>query len=213
MSARRRSMSIEKLLWRLGLALTVSLVATGAPSSQDATLAIVGCAVIDGNGGPPLPDAGVGVRGSRISAVGPRASVRIPDCATLIDAKGGYAPPRVIDTNVHLSLYGGVKDRYETLVRYHSRQNEIVLEAAQLQLKYGVTTVRDSYGMLTPLAQARDSMARGEAVGARILAAGNIVGWGGPYSGSFSLTPERDFTLFPQHINDSLTQHRPQDPM
>src|SRR5262245_64392977 len=105
-------MSIGKLLRRLGLALTVSLMAQGAPSSQAATLAIVGCTVIDGNGGPPLHDAVVVVRGSRISAVGPRASVRVPDSATVIDAKGGYALPGFIDTNVHLSLYGGVKDRY-----------------------------------------------------------------------------------------------------
>src|SRR5215470_10684282 len=210
---RRRSMPRFKLLCRLGLALTVSLVATSAPSSQGAMLAIVGCTVIDGNGGPPLPDAVVVVRGSRISAVGPRASVRIPDGASVIDAKGGYALPGFIDTNVHLSLYGGVKDRYETLVRYQSRQNEIVLEAAQLQLKYGVTTVRDSYGMLTPLVQARDSIARGEAVGARILAAGNIVGWGGPYSVSFSLTPERDLTLFQEQMNDSITQGGGEDLM
>ena len=47
-------MSTGKLLWRLGLALTVSLVASSAPGSQGAMLAIVGCTVIDGNGGPPL---------------------------------------------------------------------------------------------------------------------------------------------------------------
>src|SRR5215475_7063853 len=206
MSARRRSMSIGNLLWGLGLALTVSLMAPGALSSQGATLAIVGCTVIDGNGGPPLPDAVVVVRGSRISAVGPRASIRIPVGATVIDANGGYALPGFIDTNVHLSLYGGLRDRYETLVRYHSRQSEIVLEAAQLQLKYGVTTVRDSYGMLMPLTQIRDAIARGEAVGARILAAGNIVGWGGPYSVSFSLTSEKDLTLFQERMNDAITQ-------
>src|SRR5215813_3795112 len=206
-------MSKGKILRRIGFALAVSLIAPSAPSSQSPTLAIVGGAVIDGNGGPPLPDAVVLVRGSRISAVGPRASVRIPDGATVIDAKGGYALPGFIDTNVHLSLYGGVRDRYETLVRYHSRQNEIVLEAAQLQLKYGVTTVRDSYGMLTPLVQTRDSIARGEAVGARILAAGNIVGWGGPYSVSFSLTPERDLTLFQEQVNDAITQGGGEDLM
>src|SRR5262249_57781466 len=80
------------------------------------------------------------------------------------------------------------------------------LEAAQLQLKYGVTTVRDSYGMLTPLVQTRDAIAKGEAVGARILAAGNILGWGGPYSVSFSLIPERDLTLFQEQMNDAITQ-------
>jgi imidazolonepropionase-like amidohydrolase len=206
-------MSRGESSWWLGLALAVSLVAPGAPGAQSTALAIVGCTVIDGNGGPPLPDAVVVVRGSRISAVGPRASVRIPDGATVIDAKGHYALPGFIDTNVHLSLYGGVKDRYETLVRYHSRQNEIVLEAAQLQLKYGVTTVRDSYGMLTPLVQARDAIARGEAVGARILAAGNIVGWGGPYSVSFSMIPEKDLTLFQEQMNDSITQGAGEDLM
>src|SRR5262245_27347063 len=118
-------MSRIKSLCRLSLALAVILVAPGTPGSQGASFAIVGCTVIDGNGGPPLPDAVVMVRGSRVSAVGPRASVRIPDDATVIDAKGGYALPGFVDTNVHLSLYGGVKDRYETLVRYHSRQNEI----------------------------------------------------------------------------------------
>src|SRR5207253_10068330 len=105
-----------------------------------------------------------------------------------------------------LSLYGGTKDRYESLVRYHSRQNEIVLEAAQLQLKYGVTTVRDSYGMLVPLMQTRETIARGEAVGARILAAGNIVGWGGPYSISFSLTRTTGLTLFQEQMDDAITQ-------
>jgi hypothetical protein len=47
-------MSTGKLLWRLGLALTVSFVASSAPGSQGAMLAIVGCTVIDGNGGPPV---------------------------------------------------------------------------------------------------------------------------------------------------------------
>ena len=64
---------------------------------------------------------------------------------------------------MHLSLYGGVNDRYETLVRYHDRQSEIVLEAAQLQLAHGVTTVRDSYGVLPPLVEVRERIRRGQA--------------------------------------------------
>src|SRR5262245_20015850 len=102
-------MVIGKLLWRLGLVLSISLIASRAPGLQSTTLAIVGCTVIDGNGGSPLPDAVVLVKGPRISAVGPRAAVRIPEGATIIDAKGGYVLPGFIDTNVHLSLYGGVK--------------------------------------------------------------------------------------------------------
>ena len=171
-----------------------------------AAIAIVGATVIDGNGGTPIRDAAVVIRGTRIAAVGPRASIEIPPDAKVVEGRGQYVLPGFVDTNVHLSLYGGTGDRYETLVRYHSRQPEIVLEAAQLQLKHGVTTVRDSYGVLPALVAVRDAIAAGRAVGPRILAAGNIVGWGGPYSVSFSLIPERGLTLFQEQVNDEIAQ-------
>ena len=169
-------------------------------------LAITGATLIDGNGGPAVPDSVILVSGQRITGIGPRSSTRIPANAKVIDASGRYVTPGFIDTNVHLSLYGGSRDRYETLAKYNSRQDDIVLEAAQLQLRYGVTTVRDSYGMLVPLTRVRDAIARGDAIGARIFAAGNIVGWGGPYSISFSLTPQKDLTRFQQEMNDAVAQ-------
>ena len=57
----------------------------------------------------------------------------------------------------------------------HGRSTQDQFEAAQIDLKHGITTVRDSYGMLVPLTQVRDRIQRGDAVGARIQAAGNIV--------------------------------------
>jgi imidazolonepropionase-like amidohydrolase len=186
-------------------AILVFLTAVGA-TAQTPVTAITGATLIDGNGGPPVADSALVITGSRITAAGPRASVKIPAGAKIVDAAGRYIVPGFIDTNVHLSLYGGKQDRYESLVRYQPRQNEIVLEAAQIQLKHGVTTVRDSYGMLIPLTQVRDQIARGEAIGARIQAAGNIVGWGGPYSLTFSLTPEKDLTLFQEQMNDYIAQ-------
>src|SRR5215471_1563121 len=145
-------------------------------------VAILGATLIDGSGGPAVKDSAIVVSGARIAAVGPRASVRVPAGATVINGTRLFVIPGLIDTNVHLSLYGGARDRYETLAKYNSRQDEIVLEAAQIQLRYGVTTVRDSYGVLGPLTRVRAAIAQGNAIGARILAAGNIVGWGGPYS-------------------------------
>jgi imidazolonepropionase-like amidohydrolase len=174
--------------------------------AQPGSLAIVGATVIDGNGGAPLKNAVVVITGSRIAAVGPRASTTIPSGAQTIDAAGAFVVPGFVDTNVHLSLYGGMNDRYETLVRYHDRQQEIVLEAAQTQLAYGITTVRDSYGMLRPLVAVRDRIAAGSSVGPRILAAGNIVGWSGPYSISFSLTRGNGLTLFQEQMNDEIAQ-------
>ena len=184
--------------WMLGLAVAACGFA------QD--IAVVGATLIDGNGGSTVRDAVVVIHESRITAAGVRGTVTIPAAAKIIDATGRFIVPGFIDTNVHLSLYGGARDRYETLTKYNSRQDEIVLEAAQIALRYGVTTVRDSYGMLMPLVRVRDRIARGELLGARILAAGNIVGWGGPYSISFSLTPQRDLTRFQEEMNDAIAQ-------
>jgi imidazolonepropionase-like amidohydrolase len=167
--------------------------------------AIVGATLIDGTGGALIPDAVVVIAGSRITAAGPRASITIPAGATTINARGQWIVPGFIDTNVHLSLYGGQNERYETMVRYQARFDDIVLEAAQIELSYGVTTVRDSYGALVPLTHVRDAIARGDKVGTRILAAGNILGWSGPYSFSFAkvTTP---LTLFQEQMNDFIAQ-------
>jgi imidazolonepropionase-like amidohydrolase len=181
------------------------------PETAPAT-AIVGGTVIDGNGGPPVADAVVVIRGSRIAAVGPRSAVTIPPGASQVDARGRWILPGLIDTNVHLSLYGGQNERYETLVRYQSRQNDIVLEAAQIDLSHGITTVRDSYGALPPLVQVRDAIARGERIGSRILAAGNILGWSGPYSFSFSRVTG-PLTLFQEQMNDFIAQGAGEDLM
>jgi imidazolonepropionase-like amidohydrolase len=188
----------------LVLGLAACFAAPLAASAQD--VAIVGATVIDGNGGPPIPGATIVVQDGRITALGGHGEVLVPDGATVIDAAGRWIVPGFIDTNVHLSLYGGMRDRYETLAKYYDRENEIVLEAAQVDLAYGVTTVRDSYGFLIPLTQVRDAIAGGKATGTRILAAGNIVGWGGPYSVSFALAPQRDTTRFQAEMDDAMAQ-------
>jgi imidazolonepropionase-like amidohydrolase len=190
----------------LSLLATLALLFAHASAQPSSTVtALVGGTVIDGNGGAPVADAVILVSAGRITAVGPRASVTVPAGATTIDARGRWIVPGMIDTNVHLSLYGGQNDRYETLVRYQNRQDDIVLEAAQIDLTFGVTTVRDSYGMLRPLVRVRDQINRGEKVGARILAAGNILGWSGPYSFSFSRVMGQ-LTLFQEQMNDEVAQ-------
>ncbi|MDE2805976.1 MAG: amidohydrolase family protein [Gemmatimonadota bacterium] len=172
-----------------------------AIAAQTAT-AIVGATLIDGNGGPPLEDGTIVWAGNRITAVGPSGEVDVPEGATVIDGAGKFVTPGFIDSNVHLSLYGAG----ETIVRYFDRNAALTLEAAQMQLKHGFTTVRDSYGSLLALMEVRDAIARGDTVGPRMLVAGNIVGWGGPYSISFSLIRERNLTLFQEQFNDYITQ-------
>ena len=192
--------------YRPAFAVLCIALGLGVRAEQPAVVAITGGTIIDGNGGAPVGDGVVVVSGNRITSAGPRSSVPVPAGATTIDARGKFIVPGLIDTNVHLSLYGGIGERYETIAKYHPRQREIVLEAAQLQLRHGVTTVRDSYGLLVPLVAVRDQIASGAAIGPRILAAGNIVGWGGPYSISFSLIREQGLTLFQEQVNDEVSQ-------
>src|SRR5262245_55955552 len=188
------------------IALLAGVTLSAAPAAER-SIAFVGATLIDGRGGAPLQDAVVVVTGRRIAAVGGRGSIQQPKGAQVVDATGKYLLPGFIDTNVHLSLYGAATpERYETLVRYQPRQADVVLEASQMQLKSGVTTVRDSYGVLEPLLAVRDAIARGEAVGARMLVAGNIVGWGGPFSISFGLISEKNLSPFQEQMNDAISQ-------
>ncbi|HEV8216075.1 MAG TPA: amidohydrolase family protein [Gemmatimonadaceae bacterium] len=169
-------------------------------STPDTLIAIVGATLIDGTGGAAVSDATIVVRGKRIAAVGPRASVRVPTGAHVVDGTGKFATPGFIDTNVHLSLY----NNGESMVRYEDRFLDLVVEAAQTELKYGITTVRDSYGALLPLVVIRDSIAKGKLLGPRMLVAGNIVGWGGPKSPLFSnATPT---TFFDERMMDFIAQ-------
>ncbi|HEY7234161.1 MAG TPA: hypothetical protein VH539_08415, partial [Gemmatimonadaceae bacterium] len=137
-------MSIFKSMMWVATATAIStgvLPAQTSPRMADTVVAIVGATLIDGNGGPAVPDVTIVVRGKRIAAVGPRASVKVPTGARVVDATGKFATPGFIDTNVHLSLY----NNGESMVRYEERFLDLVTEAAQTELKYGITTVRDSY--------------------------------------------------------------------
>ncbi|MDA1186169.1 MAG: amidohydrolase family protein [Acidobacteria bacterium] len=195
-----------------GLAALVLLgmgTATAAAQATDPVTAFVGGTIIDGNGGPPLQNGTVLVVGREIRAVGPRAEVVVPEGARVIDATGRYVLPGLIDTNVHTSLYG----LGETLNLYLDRNRQIVQESAQLMLKHGVTTIRDSYGILPDLIHVRDAIERGEIVGPRMRVGGNIVGWGGPCSISFSLIRESTCELFALQFNDLITQGANEDLM
>src|SRR5687768_17058848 len=144
---------------RLAVAAISALLAASANAhAQDAT-AIVGATLVDGTGAAPVANATVIIRGGRITAIGPRAAV--PAGARVIPAEGKFLLPGFIDSNVHLSLYGAG----ETFVRYEKQNADLTLESAQLHLKHGITTVRDSYGSLLPLVEVRDRIKRGEAVG------------------------------------------------
>ena len=168
----------------------------------DSITAIVGGTLIDGNGGSPVPNATILVQRGRITAVGPSAGVTAPPGARVINAAGKFITPGFVDANVHVSIYSGL----ENFARYQDRFTEVVVEAAQQHLKVGVTTIRDSYGMIAPLAAAREAFRSGREVGPRLLFAGNIVGWGGPWSFSFTGRPPENLGLLQEQMQDAITR-------
>lgn len=189
-----------RMVRRVGLAVLLCLH-TGLAAQ---TIAITNVTIIDGTGAQPRANRDVIVEGGKIRSE--RATgAALPASATRIDGTGQYLLPGFIDSNAHASVYGN-PNRRDTSSRYGEQGEALALEFAQRQLRYGVTTIRDSYGVLPPLLAVRDRIARGEAVGARMLVAGNIVGWGGPFSLTFSLTKDSDLTFFQESWNDLLTQ-------
>ncbi|WP_419859687.1 amidohydrolase family protein [Candidatus Palauibacter sp.] len=164
------------------LALALALAEGVGPSAAGAqTLAVTGATVIDPLAGAPLEDGVVVIADGRIAAVGPAEAVDVPAGTSVIDARGKYVIPGLMDANVHLYLNLDL----ETLIKYEGRYHEIVLEAAQLTLKTGQTTVFDTWGPMGALAKARDLINGGEAPGSRIYFAGNIIGFDGPLSADF----------------------------
>jgi len=181
------------------------LLAVLQPAAAQNAVVISDVAVIDGTGSALRSGVTVVVEGGKISRIGPSSNATVPAGAVVIDGTGKYLLPGFIDSNVHASIYGNSRRR-ETVVKYGEHNTDLILEFVQRQLMHGVTTIRDSYGALVPLMEVRDRIDRGEAIGSRMLVAGNIVGWGGPFSMTFSLMAEADLTLFQAKWNDWIAQ-------
>jgi imidazolonepropionase-like amidohydrolase len=101
------------------LLLLVAAVGCGPPPGAGMT-ALTGATVIDVISGRVEPDAVVLIRGRHIVAVGSSDAVEIPRGATQIALNGRWIIPGLIDAHVHLQPWG-----------------------LQLELRYGVTAVRD----------------------------------------------------------------------
>ena len=73
-----------------------------AQPTETSVIAIVGASLIDGRGGPVVPDSVIVIRGERIVAVGKQDEVKIPPGAEVVDAKGLTLLPGLIDAHFHI---------------------------------------------------------------------------------------------------------------
>lgn len=109
------------------IAASLAAPASGQAQGTPPLEILYGFTLIDGSGGPPIPDAAMAVRGNRILTVSSRRQLLsgpdAPRDAIVADLGGGYVIPGLIDAHVHLAtspsreraeaelerlLYGGV---------------------------------------------------------------------------------------------------------
>ena len=116
-------------------------------------LAIVGATVVDG-AAAPIADAVVLINGDRIQAVGSRAQVALPKGITIVDGRGKWVAPGLIDAHVHFFQSGGAYTRPDVvdLRKVRPYEREIALLKAALPRTFaryllcGVTSVVDVGG-------------------------------------------------------------------
>ena len=132
----------------------LSAVLAAAPQASPAEgLAIVGATVVDGTA-PPLPDAVVLIRGDRIQAVGSRAQVALPKGITIIDGRGKWVAPGLVDAHVHFFQSGSPYTRPDVIdlrkLRPYEREIALLKDALPRTfaryLLCGVTSVVDVGG-------------------------------------------------------------------
>jgi len=127
------------------------------------------------------PDNTVVIAGNRIQAVGPSTSTRVPAGAHIIDARGQWVTPGLIDGHVHFFQSGNLYARPDVadFNRWMPYSKEVARNQARLPdtfkvwLASGVTSVVDVGGPLWNF-QVRDA-ARSSPAAPRVSVAGPLI--------------------------------------
>jgi imidazolonepropionase-like amidohydrolase len=127
---------------------------------------VIHARIIDGNGGEPIADGVIVIRGERIEAIGPASSTRVPEGAHIIDAAGKTALPGLADMHVHVGQ-GGWDGTTADLLGFQ-RYLDALLYA-------GVTTVLTLGEVLPHIQQIHSELVAGRLRGPRVYFAGALL--------------------------------------
>ena len=105
------------------------------PEASGTTIAFTGGRMLDGTDKPPVENATIVVRGGKIVAAGPAASVTVPAGATRIDVTGKTVMPGLVNAHGHIGNTMGL----ESDAKFHTMEN--LQRQLALYARYGVTTV------------------------------------------------------------------------
>ena len=122
------------------------------------SLLISGATLIDGVAERPIEGRSIWIEKGRIKAIGGRDELGMPPSVEVIDARGKYVIPGLMDANVH--LFGAMT--MERLARHMDHYEDVITESAQVALKNGLTTVFDTWGPRRFLMNVRDRINAGQ---------------------------------------------------
>jgi imidazolonepropionase-like amidohydrolase len=131
-------------------------ISRGISGSRADKIAIVGGTLIDATGAAPLADSVVLIENGKITAVGAKASTKIPAGFQKVDAAGKTILPGLWDMHAHFEQ----------------------VEWGPIYLAAGATTVRDVGNEFEFITAVRDAVAAGRGLGPRMLLAGVVDGTG-----------------------------------
>lgn len=175
---------IRQVWYRTAALAAVLVIAAGNARAQQpaaapaapGVVAIRAGTLIDGNGGAPVRNAVIVIRGDRIEAVGP--NVAVPTGARLIDLSRATVLPGFIDSHVHLAgrpigdgdwVHGYLTDSPADDALYG-------VAAARATLWAGFTTVRNVGAAGFSDIALRNAINAGRVPGPRIVAGGHSLG-------------------------------------
>jgi imidazolonepropionase-like amidohydrolase len=123
-----------KLLTLFPVAVILMAACSGPkqPEGPSATV-LTNATLFDGTGAGPITDAVVIIQNGRIKAVGTVESTAIPDNANVIDCKGKFIIPGLINAHGHVGEVKGIE------AGHYSTDN--VIDNLAIYARYGITTV------------------------------------------------------------------------
>lgn len=136
-------------------------------------LAILNCTLIDGTGKDPLEDTTILIKNKKISAVGERGEVEIPENTKKIDVDGATVIPGLIDAHLHFSGARPGEGRMGGLMIGESQRAIRAAMDAYSMLKMGYTGARDCGSTLG--IYMKRAIEEGTIQGPRIMSSGMFV--------------------------------------
>ena len=127
----------------LALAMAVAALVTTSAACGAELRALVGGTLVDGYGGPPVPDSVILIDGERISAVGRVGVLAVPEGAQVVSTAGLTVLPGLIDLQVRLAQLGHGDAAHWNEVYLPLAERVVMPAAAQQLLLAGVTSARD----------------------------------------------------------------------